>query len=340
MLSRVTTLIPTQLLELARPQCGVVSRKQAFEAGVTKSALIWQLRSARWQQLQRGVIALFSGEPSREAVLWAAVLRVGRDAVLSHHTAAELSRLADRPSDPIHVTVPSSRPVQAIPGLVIHRSLYTGQARHPSLLPPRTRIEHTVLDLIGLTSTLDDACGWVTRACGRRLTTEQRLLAVMATRTRQRWRDPLTEVLTDPGSGVHSVLEYRYYRDVERAHGLPRAVRQLRVITGRRSAYRDAFYEGYQVVVELDGLLAHPDEDRWRDIRRDNAAAADGSVTLRYGWSDVTKNGCRTAAEVARVLIQRGWPGLPKPCSATCPLAPIEHDVRKVSAVSSGRCNA
>src|SRR5580658_6670595 len=100
-------------------QCGVVSHQQAFEAGVTKAALIWQLRRARWQQLQRGVIALFSGEPSREAVLWAAVLRAGRGATLSHYTAAELSRLADRPSERIHLTVPNSRRVQPIPGLVI-----------------------------------------------------------------------------------------------------------------------------------------------------------------------------------------------------------------------------
>ena len=314
----MTSDIPESLRELARVQAGVISTQQAVTAGMTRAALNWQLCSSRWQQPWRGVYALFSGEAGRAAVLWAAVLRAGRDAMLSHSTAAELARLTDRPSEALHVTVPTSRHVRPIPGLVIHRSIYAGRIRHPSLLPPRTRVEETVLDLVGLSATFDDACGWVTRACGRRLTTEERLRVAMAARGRMRWRESLAQVLADTGSGVHSVLEFRYYRDVERAHCLPRAIRQARVIRGRRTAYRDALYGRYRVVVELDGRLAHPGDARWRDIRRDNAAAADGGVTLRYGWSDVTVNPCRTAGELARVLRQRGWAGLPKLCSAGC----------------------
>ena len=34
-------------------------------------------------------------------------------------------------------------------------------------------------------------------------------------------------------------------------------------------------------------------------------------MTLRYGWSDVTAYPCRTAGEVARVLVRRGWVGRP-----------------------------
>jgi very-short-patch-repair endonuclease len=90
------------------------------------------------------------------------------------------------------------------------------------------------------------------------------------------------------------------------------------VIRGRRTEYRDAFYPRCRVMVELDGRLAHRDDARWRDIRRDNAAAADGGVTLRYGWSDVTAYPCRTAGELARVLVRRGWVGRPKLCSADC----------------------
>jgi predicted transcriptional regulator of viral defense system len=313
--------VPDGLRELASLQSDVVSRQQVFQAGVTKAALIWRLHSARWQQLQRGVYALFSGEPGREAVLWAAVLRAGPDAMLSHQTAAELYRLTDGQNGAVHVTVPNNRRVQPVPGLVIHRSSYADVARHPSLLPPRTRIEHTVLDLAGQASNFDAACGWVTRACGRRLTTEQRLLTAMTVRGRQRWRELLTQMLADPGGGVHSVLEYRYFRDVECAHCLPRATRQARVMRGRRNSYRDAYYAKYRVAVEVDGRMAHAEEARWRDIRRDNATAADGSVTLRYRWADVTENPCRVAGEVARVLIQRGWVGLPKLCSAECAVA-------------------
>ena len=314
----MATEIPESLRELARAQAGVVTSQQAVAAGLTKAALAWQLRSERWQQPYRGVYMLSSGPPGREAALWAAVLRGGRDAMLSHQSAAELADLIDRPREALHLTVPAGRRIRPLPGLVIHTSAHADQVRHPSLRPPRTRIEHTVLDLAAQADTFDDALGWVTRACGRRLTTEDKLRAAMAARGRLRWRGLLAPVLADPVGGLHSVLELRYYRDVERAHCLPRACRQARVIRGRRAEYRDAFYSRYRLVVELDGRLAHRDDARWRDIRRDNAAAADGGITLRYGWSDVTTLPCRTAGEVARVLVRRGWIGRPKLCSADC----------------------
>lgn len=314
----MATEIPPSLRELARAQAGVVTSQQAVAAGLTKAALAWRLRSERWQQPYRNVYMLSSGPPGREAMLWAAVLRGGRGAMLSHHSAAELAHLIDRPQEAVHLTVPADRRIRPVPGLVIHTSTLADQVRHPSLRPPRTRIEHTVLDLAAQADTFDDALGWVTRACGRRLTTEDRLQAAMTARGRLRWRELLAPVLADPAGGLHSVLELRYYRDVERAHCLPRACRQMRVIRGRRTEYRDAFYSRYRLVVELDGRLAHRDEARWRDIRRDNAAAADGGITLRYGWSDVTAHPCRTAGEVARVLARRGWVGRPKLCSADC----------------------
>lgn len=314
----MATEIPQSLRELAREQAGVVTSQQAVAAGLTKAALAWQLRSERWRQPYRNVYMLSSGPPGREAMLWAAVLRGGRGAMLSHHSAAELAHLIDQPRKAVHLTVPADRRIRPVPGLVIHTSTHADQVRHPSLRPPRTRIEHTVLDLAAQADTFDDALGWVTRACGRRLTTEDRLQAAMTARGRLRWRELLAPVLADPIGGLHSVLEVRYFRDVERAHCLPRACRQVRVIRGRRTEYRDAFYSRYRVMVELDGRLAHRGDTRWRDIRRDNAAAADGGVTLRYGWLDVTSHPCRTAGELARVLIRRGWAGRPKLCSAGC----------------------
>jgi very-short-patch-repair endonuclease len=313
----MTTGIPDSLRDLARLQGGVVSSQQALAAGMTKAALVWRLRSGRWQQLHHGVYLLSSGSPVREATLWAAVLRSGPDAMLSFQTAAELAHLIDQPSNLVHVTLPTSRRLRPVSGLVIHVSRRADRIRHPSLLPPRTRIEDTVLDLVGVAASFDEACDWVTRACGRRLTTPDKLRTAMAARGRQRWRDLLGPLLAH-GDGLHSVLEFRYHRDVERAHCLPRATRQERAARGQRIQYRDASYRQYQVVVELDGRVAHRDDTRWRDIRRDNAAAADGSLTLRYGWSDVTARPCRTAGEVARVLIRRGWAGSPKLCSPGC----------------------
>jgi hypothetical protein len=80
----------------------------------------------------------------------------------------------------------------------------------------------------------------------------------MAQRTRMRRRDDLATALVADWDGVHSSLEHRYLRDVERPHALPRGIRQARARRGRRTQYGDVLYDEYAVAVELDGRAAHP----------------------------------------------------------------------------------
>jgi len=305
---------------LLNAQRGVIARWQVADAGLSMNALRARLNTGKWQPLQRGVYASFTGEPPRTAVLWAAVLRAGPQAILSHESAAELDGPLCGPATPIHISVPGSRHVRNVAGAVIHRSWRIEQARHPGLLPPRTMIEETVLDLTQTVASLDDAIALVSRACADGLTTPFLLRWRMGMRARLRWRPELTAALCDVQDGVHSLLEHRHLNRVERAHGLPRAKRQVRVIRGRRRQYRDAYCEDFRVCVELDGQAAHPVGARWRDIRRDNANAADGVITLRYGWADIAEHPCLVAAEIAAVLRSRGWTGQLRPCGPSCTL--------------------
>lgn len=319
-LAAVNNELPPLLRDAVERQAGVVTSSQATAAGLDWSAIEWRLRRCRWQRIYRGVYATFSGEVSRRAELWAAQLYAGPGAMLSHQTAAEVAGLTDTPAELVHVTIPADRRVSRAPGIVIHLSGRANDMRHPARLPPQTRIEETVLDLVDQAGSLDDAVGWVTRALGRRLTTQDRLRGALAQRARLRWRRELTELLSPDLAGLMSVLERRYQRDVERRHGLPAGARQVRARRGSRTEYRDVLYEEHATCVELDGRLAHPGDQRWRDIRRDNAVAADGGITLRYGWLDVTAWSCRTAAEVDRALRSRGFTG-GRPCGLTCPVA-------------------
>jgi very-short-patch-repair endonuclease len=106
-------------------QAGVVSRQQALDAGFTEKAIECRLRSGSWRRLHRSVYATFTGDLSRDARLWAVVLRVGAGAVLSHETAAEVQHLTDKPSPRIHISVPDEQDpgrCTKIRGVVIHRS--------------------------------------------------------------------------------------------------------------------------------------------------------------------------------------------------------------------------
>jgi hypothetical protein len=315
----VSLEIPDDCRSLISLQRGVIGRRQALDSGLAADTIETLLRTGRWRRLHRGVYAAFTGEPIRAALLWAALVRAGPDAVLSHQTAAELYGFADESGGPIHVSLPrdGSHPGR-IREAVVHRVSRARDARHPYLLPPRTGIEATVLDLAGSARTFDEAFGWLCRATGKWLTTADRLGPAMRQRPAMRWRAELLGSLDMVADGVRSNLEHRYVRDVERPHGLPRAARQARVVRYGKPCYLDNLYEAYLLCVELDGLTAHPPGERWRDFRRDNAGAVDGIITLRYGWSDVTGSPCQVAAQVAAVLQQRGWTGAARRCGPAC----------------------
>jgi Transcriptional regulator, AbiEi antitoxin len=314
--------VPRQLYGDALFQEGVLSTSQLVGAGMNREALSSLVRAGRWQRLHRGVYATFSGPVPREAVLWAAVLAAGPGAMLSYQSAAEAWKLADKPSRPVHVTVPNQRRVKPIRGVIVHYSDRAEQARHPVAMPPRTLIEETVLDLADAAASLDDAIAWITSALGRNLTRQAQLGKALTARRRVRWRSELTELLSPDAAGMHSILEVRYHRDVERPHGLPAGTRQAQFAVGSRRAFRDRFYENYLTVVELDGRATHTLDKRWDDIRRDNATSAVGILTLRYGWLDITTRPCHVAAEVALALAKRGYTGA-KPCSPGCPVGKV-----------------
>jgi hypothetical protein len=315
--------IPSTLRDLARIQNGIVTRKQALRAGLSSDMIRFRVATEHWRQIHPGIYATFTGIPGRGAQLWAAVLSAGPGAALSYETAAELHGLADkgRAADSIHVTIPHGRRITVPEGITLHRSGRASEAVMRRAYPPRTLIEETVLDLTQTAATFDDVCGWVTRAIARDLTDEARLRKAMHARVKLRWRADLQELITAAAGGNHSVLEFRYERDVEHAHGLPASARQVPFAKpdGRRGR-RDRVYGQYGVAVELDGRTAHPAEDRRKDQARDNAAAVDGVQTLRYDWTDVRHRACETAAEVARVLCRRGWQVRPRPCSPGCPV--------------------
>jgi hypothetical protein len=318
--------LPDQLCELLEAQCGVIARWQISALRLDLQAVEARLRTERWQRPQRGVYAAFTGPLARDAQLWVAVLRAGPQAVLSYQSAAELDGFAPGSSRLVHVTVPVAQRVLTFPGVTIHRSGRLDTARHPTRMPPRTRVEETALDLAQTAHTFDDAFGWISRPCNARLTTPQLIRAAMHSRGRVRWRVELDRALSDVADGVMSPLENRWVRDVERAHGLPTAERQVRVIGAGIAHYIDNLYRELGIGVELDGQSYHPVAERWRDIGHDNALAVDGVLVLRYGWADVRDRPCKTAVQFGAVAAQRGWTGSLRRCGPACDvgLSPVD----------------
>lgn len=298
-----------ELRALAAGQGGVISAEQVTLLGLPKDSLERQIRNGHWQRLAIGIYHLGVGAPTWHGKAWAGVLIGGPDARLSGEAAGHLWGILDEPPETIEVLVPESRQLTARGCWTFPRERPGVRSARSSGEPPRTAIADTVVDLCAATDS-ERVVDLITKAVqGRRVNAEE-LLACVQRRRRLRNRLAMLALLSDVEEGAESTLELRYLHDVERAHGLPRGVRQQRGRSGKE--VRDVLYEEFATIVELDGVV-HALR-RLRDMNRDNAALLRGEVSLRYGWSDVTSSPCQVAWQVASLLVSRGWSGLPTRC--------------------------
>ncbi|ACQ78901.1 hypothetical protein Bcav_0639 [Beutenbergia cavernae DSM 12333] len=190
----------------------------------------------------------------------------------------------------------------------------------PQGTPARTEPAVTAVDRVDRAHHADDVVGILTETV-RAGVDPERILEAVAARSRMRHRRLVLDVLAAAVAGVESPLEYRYHRDVERAHGLPTSRLQVREVVGGRWIRADVVYEEYSMRSELDGELGHPggrtDSDTWRD----NDVVLDrGQVTLRYRWGHVAGRSCAVAGQVGRGLRTGGWAGSPRRCGPPCRL--------------------
>lgn len=303
-----------------RESAGVLTVADAVRQGADRSWVQRQVESGRWRRLHAGVVVVHAGPVLWRARAQAALLRAGAQAVLSHDAAAWLHGFLRQPPTTLDVSVPHGRKVVgAGPGVVVHRR------RRP---PSTSQVEglvvvdapSTVVDCVTRLRKTDDVLGFLCAAV-RVGTRAEDVLDALRSRRQVRHRDVVLEVLGEVRAGVESALEGRYRRDVERRHGLPRAVRQQQEVLDGRWIRSDVRYEQWRTRVELDGELAHPGGRTDDDVWRDNAVVlSHGEVTLRYRWRHVAGAPCRTAAQVARALRAGGWTGTPTPCGPTCAL--------------------
>ena len=292
----------------------MISREQAIGLGLTRHSVGRLVDTGSWQRLIPGMFLVAGGPPCWQSWAWAAVLQGGPGARLTGVGAAFAHRLVDQAPPELVVLIPADRgPLRPQHGEISwrFRRETTGlRDRRTVGSPPAVTVEDAVLDLVSAAARPEDVVGWVTAAVQRRSTTPARLRSAAARRPALRHRRLFDQLVDDVSAGAQSALELRYLRDVERAHGLPAGVRQVR----RRGTRADVLYADYGLLVELDGRLGHVGEGAFRDMRRDNSATTDGLATLRYGWSDVTGSGCLVARQVAHTLQLRGWPGPLLPC--------------------------
>ena len=310
------------LARLLREQDGVVAWRQLVDLGASYNDVRRLLGRGELVIVHPRVYVNHSGRPTRSQRQWAAVLACAPAALHRESALAAHGMTRDRPTrqgddQRIHLLVDAQRRITPPPGVTIERVADRSAWVQDNRRPPRAQFDYAVLKTAGDRGE-GDAIALLSDAVHQGLTTPTRLLEVIARLPRLRSRAMLHEVLADVAAGTRSVLEQRYLRDVERAHGLPQGERQLRQRTAGGTVQRDIRYGAQRTLVELDGAFGHRDSvDRWADLRRDLDAALEDHLTLRPGWAQVLEP-CLLAELVGTVLGNRGWNGRARTCGRHC----------------------
>lgn len=300
-------------------QWGVVSRRQAREAGLDPHDLARLVRRRELARIHPGVYLDHTGEPTFLQRAWAGV-QLYWPAALGHETALRAIEgpSSRRPERPIHLVVARDRKLSPPAGLVVHRSAHLAERVQWHTGPPRLRYEEAALDVAADASSDFAALGEISRAIQSRRTTAARMRDRVQQRPGLPRRQWMQSVLADVAAGTCSVLEHGYLHRVERAHGLTGARRQVRDRLAAGTVFRDVVYR-CGLVVELDGRLFHDSTaQRDRDYDRDLETAVGRLQTVRLSYGQVFDRPCWTTRHLVALLRLHGWDGSPRPCGPAC----------------------
>jgi very-short-patch-repair endonuclease len=288
--------------DLARGQCGVVTRAQALAVGWSPRALSRRVRAGVIQEVHRGVYVVGPGEPpgAREK---AALLAVGEGALLSHLTAAvRWGLVAHATGARIHVTLVGT-------GRGRIRGLHTHRVRR---LEPDEWSERDGLPLTSPARTLLDVATVVgERELERMLSSAERSGMLPPTTwpgllARYRGRPgvaALRAVMELPGGPAFTRSEAESaFLDLVRRSALPAP--QANAVLGPWEV--DFVWRSQRVVAEVDGYTWHRTRrDFERDRARDAWLSARGFRVLRFSWRQITRQSMETAVLLAQALVRR-----------------------------------
>lgn len=307
--------LPLRALLLA--QDGVVARRQLRELGLQEHDIRRLLRRRELAVAHPGVYVNHTGPLTFRQRQWVAILTAWPAALTGESALPELS------ASVVDLVVAHGRRLRLPPGVRVRQRVDMSAIQwHRS--PPRVCHEQAVIDVMSdriVSGDITGAFHALTQVAHGRRTTAERILEALDLRTRVPGRAMIRSLLQDLRDGAHSVLERGYMHDVERAHGLPRAIRQNPSrVTGRRTD-ADLLYREFDFIVELDGGAYHQGAQRDDDATRDLAHfATTETATVRVTYGLVFTHPCRTAAWIAQILQRRGWDGALQPCRH-CPRA-------------------
>lgn len=275
------------LRALAERQHGALHRDQLRRLAVSPARVSSQLAARRWTAWGAKVVLLQNARPSRDQLMWLAVLDAGPLSALGSHTSLELAGFKSfaREATKVHLIVPRGSRATRFTGVQLHESrrLHPGPITRTQGLP-RTETARSTIDAAAWQPYPRFACLMLAAAVQQRVTTAAELDQALRFVGRVRHKAYLRLVLGDIARGAESLGEIDLAGVCTR-FGLVHPTRQVkrRDSTGRLR-YLDAEWRlptGEVVVLEVDGSH-HLDIANWQaDMRRERSIVVSRRWVLR-----------------------------------------------------------
>jgi very-short-patch-repair endonuclease len=288
-------------VRLARAQNGAIGGDQLRAAGMTRGAIRGRVRRGRLVRVFQDVYVVGDPELMPLALPTAALLSLGEDAVLSHHSAAAIWGLTEPGPRTIDVTVIRRNPSP-------RRDVRLHRVKQ---LDPR---DITTRSYVRVTSLARTAIDFAAEA-----STSERHHAFAEARAKLRLTDPALRAALDrlpannPGASiVRSMLKSGETYDRSKAERIMRTLcRQAQLpqplVNFQLHGFLvDFLWPDANLIVEVDGHGTHGTRRAFEnDRRRDQVHAAAGFVVMRVTWEQLRNEPLAVIVRIAQALAHR-----------------------------------
>ena len=268
------------VLRQARQQCGVVSLRQVYAAGLPRWVVRRQLKVGRWRRTGRQTVAVHNGPLDDAARRAVAVLEVGPRAALDGVSVLQHAGVSVSDDGWIHVIVPPGAAPPRLRGVRVHESRRFRES--DVVLEGLRRVRPAVAAVHAAlwARTEREATLLLTVPVQQRLATAAEVWEAVHQVVRSRRRRLLRQVAVEHVGGVRSVGEFDVAAALRR-RGLPEPERQAVRLRPSGTHYLDADFPAYRVTLEVDGAQHDAPAQRLADLLRDLESGAEGRTVVR-----------------------------------------------------------
>lgn len=265
----------------AREQEGILSRRQLYQLGLTRSEVRANVRAGRWRRVGRQCVCVHTGPLSQSARHWVAVLEAGPRAYLDGASALVEAGLQHFTATSIRVSVPrGARVYRRLRAVDIRQTRRWSADDVEATGLPRARPAVAAVRAALWARSDREAALVLTMTVQQGIESAQQIALEMLRVRRDRRRAFIHGVLHDLLDGVRSLGELDVARECRR-RGLPEPTRQVVRQAKNGTYYLDVYWKPWKLVVEIDGIQHTWAAQIVGDAIRQNSLALAGDTVLR-----------------------------------------------------------